>query len=44
MPYHQPAESNVLEDIELDPYYEAKVIPYLQKGDLLWIVGVRETI
>lgn len=44
MPYHKPAETNVLEDIELDPYYEAKVIPYLQKGDLLWIVGVRETI
>lgn len=27
--------------IELDPIYEAKCIPFMQKGDLLWIVGKR---
>lgn len=25
--------------IELDPIYEAKCVPFLQSGDLLWIVG-----
>jgi 1-aminocyclopropane-1-carboxylate deaminase/D-cysteine desulfhydrase-like pyridoxal-dependent ACC family enzyme len=27
--------------IELDPIYEAKCVPFLEKGDLLWIVGKR---
>jgi 1-aminocyclopropane-1-carboxylate deaminase/D-cysteine desulfhydrase-like pyridoxal-dependent ACC family enzyme/DNA modification methylase len=28
--------------IELDPMYEAKCIPFLQAGDCLWVVGIRE--
>lgn len=27
----------------LDPIYEAKCVPYLQPGDLFWVVGCRET-
>jgi 1-aminocyclopropane-1-carboxylate deaminase/D-cysteine desulfhydrase-like pyridoxal-dependent ACC family enzyme len=29
--------------VVLDPVYEAKVVPFLQPGDLLWIVGRRMT-
>jgi hypothetical protein len=32
-----------LGDLDLDPVYEAKCLPYLQPGDLLWVVGRRET-
>ena len=28
----------------LDPHYEAKCAPFLQAGDLLWVVGVRQEI
>ena len=42
--YHEPAKETKIYDISLDPYYEAKTLPYLNKDDLLWIVGVRETI
>lgn len=28
----------------LDPVYEAKCLPYLGPGDLLWVVGRRETV
>lgn len=27
----------------LDPIYEAKCVPFLQPGDLFWIVGIRES-
>jgi 1-aminocyclopropane-1-carboxylate deaminase/D-cysteine desulfhydrase-like pyridoxal-dependent ACC family enzyme len=30
--------------VRLDPYYEAKTIPFIEKGDLLWIVGIREQV
>jgi hypothetical protein len=30
-----------LGDIELDPIFEAKCLPFLQPGDLFWIVGKR---
>ena len=39
--YHQKAKQTSFCGIELDPIYEAKCIPFLQKGDLLWIVGKR---
>ena len=42
IPYHQPATITNFKGIELDPYYEAKTIPYIKDNDLLWIVGVRE--
>jgi 1-aminocyclopropane-1-carboxylate deaminase/D-cysteine desulfhydrase-like pyridoxal-dependent ACC family enzyme len=41
--YHTPAERTQFFGITLDPIYEAKTLPYLQTGDLLWIVGRRET-
>jgi 1-aminocyclopropane-1-carboxylate deaminase/D-cysteine desulfhydrase-like pyridoxal-dependent ACC family enzyme len=44
MKYSQPAKETSLNGVELDPYYEAKTLPYIQKGDLLWIVGVREGV
>ncbi len=39
--YSQPATATDLAGISLDPYYEAKCLPYLRPGDLLWIVGRR---
>lgn len=42
--YHEPAKETKIYDINLDPYYEAKALPFLNKHDLLWIVGVRETV
>jgi hypothetical protein len=42
--YNQlPAETK-LEDLELDPIYEAKCLPFLRPGDLLWVVGRRATV
>lgn len=41
--YHTPATTTRLGDIDLDPIYEAKCIPHLQPGDLLWVVGRRAT-
>lgn len=43
LPYSQAAPETTWEGIELDPIYEAKCLPYLQAGDLFWIVGRRET-
>lgn len=42
--YHEPAPTNILGDILLDPYYEAKCLPFLEEGDLFWIVGVRQSL
>ncbi len=28
----------------LDPVYEAKCLPYLKKGDMLWVVGCRKSL
>lgn len=41
LPYEKKAENYKLGDLELDKIYEAKCIPYLKKGDLLWVVGRR---
>lgn len=42
--YHSPARgSGVLHGVQLDPIYEAKCIPFLAPGDLLWCVGLRQT-
>lgn len=40
IPYSKHIDSTFC-GIELDPIYEAKCIPFLEKGDLLWIVGKR---
>jgi 1-aminocyclopropane-1-carboxylate deaminase/D-cysteine desulfhydrase-like pyridoxal-dependent ACC family enzyme len=46
--YHQPLHRVLVNDrgfpIVLDPIYEAKCHPLLQPGDLLWIVGRRQTV
>lgn len=39
--YHSPAPVTELEGVPLDPFYEAKVVPFVQPGDCLWCVGIR---
>lgn len=41
--YHAHAPETMLGELELDPVYEAKCLPYLEEGDLLWVVGIRPT-
>lgn len=44
--YHTPAPAEHVRrfpGVVLDPHYEAKCVPYLARGDLLWVVGVRRT-
>ena len=40
-PYHEYHPAPHIVGVDLDPIYEAKCLPYLEKGDLLWIVGIR---
>lgn len=39
IPFEKHAPRTRLEGLELEPTYEAKCIPFLRSGDLLWIVG-----
>ena len=39
--YEKEAKNYIIGDIELDKTYEAKCLPYLKDGDLLWVVGKR---
>lgn len=41
--YHDHAPETNLYGVELDPVYEAKCLPFLKEGDLLWVVGCRAT-
>jgi 1-aminocyclopropane-1-carboxylate deaminase/D-cysteine desulfhydrase-like pyridoxal-dependent ACC family enzyme len=41
--YHTAAPDIELAGVLLDPYYEAKCIPFMEPGDLLWCVGIRAT-
>ena len=41
--YHEPATVQQVGDLRLDPVYEGKCVPFLQPGDCLWVVGIRET-
>jgi 1-aminocyclopropane-1-carboxylate deaminase/D-cysteine desulfhydrase-like pyridoxal-dependent ACC family enzyme len=41
--YHHPAAATRLGELELDPIYEAKCLPFLTPDDLLWVVGIRAT-
>jgi len=42
MSYASHAEETMIGDIETDPVYEAKCLPFIEVGDLLWIVGIRD--
>ena len=42
--YSDKYANNKIGDLILDPIYEAKCIPYLEKDDLLWVVGIRGSI
>jgi hypothetical protein len=39
--YEDPADYTVYDDVILDAYYEAKCVPYLKPGDLLWVSAIR---
>ncbi len=41
--YHEPAQHCVFAGVQLDPIYEAKCIPHMKPGSLLWVVGIRQT-
>ena len=40
--YHKKVENHIFCGIELDQIYESKCIPYIQKGDLFWVIGKRK--
>jgi len=42
LPYGESAPRLTLGNIVLDPVYEAKCLPFLNTGDLFWIVGKRD--
>lgn len=39
--YEQKPETTMFCGVDLDPIYESKCIPFLEKGDLLYVVGKR---
>lgn len=39
--YHETVQTASLGNIELDPHYEAKCLPFLRPYDLFWLVGIR---
>lgn len=41
MKYGRSPKTTILEDVEVDSIYEAKCIPFVEKGSLLWVVGKR---
>lgn len=41
--YAKPAVSTDLHGLTLDSRYEGKCLPFLENGDMLWVVGIRET-
>lgn len=42
--YHDYYPNNKVEDIIIDPIYEAKCLDFIEEGDLLWCVGIRDGI
>ena len=40
--YHADVEATI-GDVWLDPHYEGKCAAYMEPGDCLWIVGIRQT-
>lgn len=43
LPYEERAPETVLGGVQLDPYYEAKAIPFVEPGDCFWAVAIRAT-
>lgn len=41
--YNEYAQDTNFKGVELDPIYEAKCIPFIEPGDLFWVVGIRAT-
>jgi hypothetical protein len=41
--YADHATNTHLGNLKLDPTYEAKCLPFLEPGDLLWVVGIKQT-
>ena len=41
--YHKPFPILEFEGVKLDSIYEAKCQPYIERGDLLWVIGIRES-
>ncbi len=41
--YHAPAPVATYRGVQLDAHYEAKCLPWLEPGDLLWCVGIRQS-
>ena len=39
--YHKEAKQTSIDTIDLDPIYEAKCLPFIEDGDLFWIIGQR---
>ena len=39
--YSKPAAETTYNGVLLDPFYEAKCIPFLRDGDLLWVTAHR---
>lgn len=42
--YHDYAPETIFRGVQLDPIYESKVIPFVQAGDLFWVVGIRSVL
>lgn len=42
VPYDEYVDATI-GGVKLDPVYEAKCVKFLQPGDLLWIVGIRQS-
>jgi hypothetical protein len=42
--YHDEAAVTVFRGVQLDPWYEAKCIPTLEPGDLLWVSAIRPSV
>lgn len=44
LPYAKSAPNTEIFGVEVDPYYEAKCLPFLREGDMFWVVGIRPTV
>ena len=42
--YHTEVANNPWGGVTLDPIYEGKCVPFLEDGDLFWVIGCRNTL